>query len=703
MKHQLSPDRLSRRLLHTCFTASIILMAGNAAVASDATTAEIQARTSETPSPNPVYMPGGSDADLPKPNHPPIEQIPPMPMPDASNTSKVFVDQGPGNPVFYDSRTGVQTIGDSPDPKRLELMPSQGGGYEGALTPSTGEGLQNDQPGDIQPYGFSSMTKISNYTDHPWRMNVKLVMRFEDTGGASHWYVCSGTMRDAEVVQTAGHCVYDRDNDYGWARDIYVYPAYDGDGDAYGYGLTGTMASWTGWTNNGDWNYDVGAVVITRAVGMLTGWFGWSVGGDCATETARTWYNVSYPSESCGQPGLHNGKDMYFWWGSFDSCPDTNRLQIDTTGGCFDALWGGQSGSGAYYINNNNRYVGAVASTSNRSTIGRYTRTFQAWVDYVNNTTIPTVARTADFDIQALATRLDDANLVSGDTTTGLKHTATNATNGTSASATRSFRVYLSTNDNISSFDTLLSTQYYSWAFSAMQNTNINMVNVTIPLDTPTGDYWLGVIYDDGSDADDSNNDTDGWDAAKIHVTQRQTFLDVPTSFWAWLEIEKLVAAGITGGCDASNYCPGAQVSRAQMAIFLERGMNGGSYTPPPATGTMFSDVPISHWAGAWIEKLADDGITGGCAAGLYCPDNIVNRAEMAIFLLRSEHGAGYTPPAPTGTMFADVPATHWAAAWIEQLASEGITGGCGGGNYCPDADVNRDQMAVFLSKTFDL
>jgi len=37
------------------------------------------------------------------------------------------------------------------------------------------------------------------------------------------------------------------------------------------------------------------------------------------------------------------------------------------------------------------------------------------------------------------------------------------------------------------------------------------------------------------------------------------------------------------------------------------------------------------------------------------------------------------------------------------QLAAEGITAGCGGGDYCPDAEVTRDQMAVFLVRTFGL
>ena len=73
----------------------------------------------------------------------------------------------------------------------------------------------------------------------------------------------------------------------------------------------------------------------------------------------------------------------------------------------------------------------------------------------------------------------------------------------------------------------------------------------------------------------------------------------------------------------------------------------------------------------------------------------------MAVFLLKALNGAAYTPPACTG-VFADVPCTPGSGFgdWIEQLASLGITGGCGGGNFCPNATVTRKQMAPFLMKT---
>ncbi|HXF85709.1 MAG TPA: S-layer homology domain-containing protein [Anaerolineales bacterium] len=190
----------------------------------------------------------------------------------------------------------------------------------------------------------------------------------------------------------------------------------------------------------------------------------------------------------------------------------------------------------------------------------------------------------------------------------------------------------------------------------------------------------------------------------QFHVT---TFEDVPGDHSAWTWIERLYAAGITSGCSTNpmNYCPSMAVTRAQMAIFLERGIRGSTYTPPPAQGTIFADVSVSTPGAPWIEQLYADGITGGCATNplRYCPTNTVTRAQMAVFLLRSKHGAGYTPPPATGTVFNDVTTSTPAAAWIEQLYAEGITTGCGGGNYCPASSVTRAQMAIFLVRTFNL
>ena len=102
------------------------------------------------------------------------------------------------------------------------------------------------------------------------------------------------------------------------------------------------------------------------------------------------------------------------------------------------------------------------------------------------------------------------------------------------------------------------------------------------------------------------------------------------------------------------------------------------------------------------IEIVFRHGITVGCGGGNYCPANPVRRDQMPAFLLKAEHGSTYVPPT-CQEAFADVVCPSLFADWIEQLAAEGVTGGCRGGNYCPQNANTRGQMAVFLVKTFGL
>ena len=114
-----------------------------------------------------------------------------------------------------------------------------------------------------------------------------------------------------------------------------------------------------------------------------------------------------------------------------------------------------------------------------------------------------------------------------------------------------------------------------------------------------------------------------------------QTFDDVPTDFFAFEFIETLAATGITSGCDPVNFCPNDSITRAQMAVFLLRALNGSDYMPPAASGA-FNDVTLEYWAVAWAEQLVAAGISSGCGDGNFCPDDPVTRAQMAVFLVRA-------------------------------------------------------------------
>jgi hypothetical protein len=193
-----------------------------------------------------------------------------------------------------------------------------------------------------------------------------------------------------------------------------------------------------------------------------------------------------------------------------------------------------------------------------------------------------------------------------------------------------------------------------------------------------------------------SDGSTHTW---TLHVGN--SFSDVPTSSGQYRFVETIFHKGITNGCSASAFCPNDPVTRAQAAVFVLLGEHGTGYTPPPATG-LFNDVPASSPFAPFIEQLVAENITAGCGGGNFCLNDPVTRAQAAVFLLKAKHGIAYVPPPATG-LFADVPASSPFARWVEELVAEGVTVGCGGGNFCPNIAVTRGQASVFLTVTFGL
>ena len=226
---------------------------------------------------------------------------------------------------------------------------------------------------------------------------------------------------------------------------------------------------------------------------------------------------------------------------------------------------------------------------------------------------------------------------------------------------------------------------------AAASNVNVQTYNL-ITADAPA--------LPPGSLNDVTVSNTDG-SAGTLKNGWIADFLDVPPSQQFYSYVTTLVRNAITVGVGGGNYGVAAPTLRQQMAVFILKAKHGVCYVPPPCVG-MFTDVPCSSNFAPWIEAMANEGITGGCGGTNFCPTNPVRRDQMAVFLLKGEHGSSYVPPICQG-IFADVACPSTFANWIEQLSTEQITGGCGGGNYCPGSANTRGQMAVFLTKTFNL
>ena len=167
-----------------------------------------------------------------------------------------------------------------------------------------------------------------------------------------------------------------------------------------------------------------------------------------------------------------------------------------------------------------------------------------------------------------------------------------------------------------------------------------------VPVLTSIGLLTLGVIVPLALDAQ----------AAEASGSQScaspsgHSFSDVPPKSYYNIAVGWLVGAETSAGTSPERFSPDQQVTRAQMSVFLWRAAG----EPTPQAGPGFSDVPPLSYYATGVAWLVEVGITGGTGPGVYSPDQIVTRAQMAMFLFRSSCGSNVagTPDISAGGQF---------------------------------------------------
>ena len=98
------------------------------------------------------------------------------------------------------------------------------------------------------------------------------------------------------------------------------------------------------------------------------------------------------------------------------------------------------------------------------------------------------------------------------------------------------------------------------------------------------------------------------------------------------------------------------------------------------------------------VDVMTAIGVINGNADGTFAPEGNFTRAEAATMITYLTLGKTVADALPTGaTQFTDVPATHWAAKYVQYCAQEGIVAGVGNGKFDPDAKLTATQWALML------
>ena len=186
--------------------------------------------------------------------------------------------------------------------------------------------------------------------------------------------------------------------------------------------------------------------------------------------------------------------------------------------------------------------------------------------------------------------------------------------------------------------------------------------------------------------------------AAAPAVAQSAGFDDVAEDAYYSVPVAALAERGIFAGTEcAQGFCPNDPIDRKTMAVWMVRVLDGED--PPALSESRFDDVDAHSFHAPLIERMAELGVTRGCGDGSgFCPDRVVSRAQMAVFLT-----SAFGLPAGPDPGFLDVPGDAWYAAEVASLAASGITLGCGDGTvFCPERDTSRAHMATFIHRALN-
>jgi hypothetical protein len=185
-------------------------------------------------------------------------------------------------------------------------------------------------------------------------------------------------------------------------------------------------------------------------------------------------------------------------------------------------------------------------------------------------------------------------------------------------------------------------------------------------------------------------------------TSQEFTDVDLTSPDFNYINVLKLW--GVTKGYgSATVYSPSTQMTRETLATFVIRSIYGDTFTY--STTPYFTDVPTSDPNFPYVQKMREQGITLGCSATTYCPNDIVTRETAAVFIVRGKMKAlfGDTFTYPTTQIFADVPPSDPNFNFVQKFSELGLTSGCSANPvlFCPNTPLTRDAAAVFIARAF--
>ena len=168
---------------------------------------------------------------------------------------------------------------------------------------------------------------------------------------------------------------------------------------------------------------------------------------------------------------------------------------------------------------------------------------------------------------------------------------------------------------------------------------------------------------------------------------------------WARANIEKLVGLKILNGYSDGSFQPDKNISRAEFATVIARAMN---YNLSQDIDLEFTDKDsIPTWAQPYIDAAVKAGIIKGYQDGSFRADASINRAEMAVMVMRALRINHDSSLSLSFTDKAEIP--DWAAQYISEAVKQGIITGNPDNRFLPGNTATRAEAATVTTRMLEV
>lgn len=172
-------------------------------------------------------------------------------------------------------------------------------------------------------------------------------------------------------------------------------------------------------------------------------------------------------------------------------------------------------------------------------------------------------------------------------------------------------------------------------------------------------------------------------------------FTDVSSDDWYYDEVQYVYENDLMKGTSTTTFSPDVTVNRAMMVTILYR-LEGA---PAVSTSGSFTDVPAGQYYTDAVEWAKEAKITGGYGNGLFGPNDLLTREQMATFFYRYAEFKGYDVSAGADlSSYADIGSVStYALDAFKWTNANGLIKGTTATTLSPKGDATRGQLAVIL------